>query len=54
MHLRTVGEFNSHMHVAYHMISERGIEVDLDKIRVSLDMSPSRNETEIRGFLGSL
>ena len=37
-----------------YMISERGIEVDPDKIRAILDMSPPRTETEIRGFLGRL
>ena len=37
-----------------YMISERGIEVDLDKIRAILDMSPPQTETEIRGFLGRL
>ena len=36
------------------MISERGIEVDPDKIRAILDMSPPHTETEIRGFLGRL
>ena len=37
-----------------YMISERGIEVDLDKIRAILDMSPPQTETEIQGFLGRL
>ena len=36
------------------MISERGIEVDPDKIRVILDMSPQQTETKIRGSLGRL
>ena len=36
------------------MISERGIEVDSDKIRAILDMSPPQTETEIQGFLGRL
>ena len=36
------------------MISERGIEVDPDKIRAILDMPPPRIETEIRGFFGRL
>ena len=36
------------------MISERGIEVDPDKIKAILDMSPLQTETEIRGFLGRL
>ena len=37
-----------------YMVSERGIEVDPDKIRVILDMLASRTEREIRGFLGRL
>ena len=37
-----------------YMISERGIEADLDKIRAILDMSPPQTEIEIRGFLGRL
>ena len=36
------------------MISERGIEVDPDKIRVILDMSPQQTETKIQGSLGRL
>ncbi|RVW92560.1 Retrovirus-related Pol polyprotein from transposon 17.6 [Vitis vinifera] len=34
--------------------SERGIEVDPDKIRVILDMPAPRTEREVRGFLGRL
>ena len=37
-----------------HMVSERGIEVDPDKIKVILDMLVPRTEKEIRGFLGRL
>ena len=37
-----------------HVISERGIEVDLEKIRAILDMLAPWTEIEIRGFLGSL
>ena len=37
-----------------HIISERGIEVDLEKIKAILDMLTPRNEKEIRGFLGRL
>ena len=37
-----------------HMVSERGIEVDLDKIKVILDILVPRIEKEIRGFLGRL
>ena len=36
------------------MISERGIEVDSDKIKAIHDMPPPRTETEIQGFLGRL
>ena len=37
-----------------HMISERGIEVDLDKIKTILDIPVPGTEKEIRGFLGWL
>ena len=37
-----------------HMVSERGIEVDLDKIRAILDMHVPKTEKDIRGFLGRL
>ena len=37
-----------------YMVSERGIEVDLDKIRVILNMPASSTEREIKGFLGRL
>ncbi|RVW61639.1 Transposon Tf2-11 polyprotein [Vitis vinifera] len=37
-----------------YMVSERGIEVDSDKIRAILDMHASRTEREVRGFLGRL
>ncbi|KAL6321930.1 hypothetical protein AAG906_035834 [Vitis piasezkii] len=37
-----------------HMVSERGIEVDPDKIKAILDMLVPRTEKEIRGFLGRL
>ena len=37
-----------------YMVSERGIEVDLDKIRAILDMPTPRTEREVRGFLGRL
>ena len=36
------------------MISERGIEVDHDKIIAILEMSPPQTEIEIQGFLGRL
>ena len=35
-----------------HIVSERGIEVDPEKIKAILDMPAPRNEKEIRGFLG--
>ena len=34
------------------MVSERGIEVDLSKIKFILEMPPPKSEKEIRGFLG--
>ena len=37
-----------------YMVSERGIEVDLEKIRAILDKPEPRTEKEIRGFLGRL
>ena len=37
-----------------YMVSERGIEVGPDKIRVILNMPAPRTEREIRGFLGRL
>ncbi|RVW62997.1 Transposon Ty3-I Gag-Pol polyprotein [Vitis vinifera] len=40
--------------IAGHIVSERGIEVDPEKIRAILDMPTPRTEKEIRGFLGRL
>ena len=37
-----------------HMVSDRGIEVDPDKIKAILDMPVLKTEKEIRGFLGRL
>nr|CAN66964.1 hypothetical protein VITISV_013143 [Vitis vinifera] len=37
-----------------HMVSERGIEVDPDKIKAILDMPAPKTEKEIRSFLGRL
>ena len=37
-----------------HIVSERGIEVDPEKIKTVLDMPSSRTKREIRGFLGIL
>ena len=36
------------------LVSDKGIEVDPSKIKVILDMPPSKSEKEIRGFLGRL
>ena len=36
------------------MVSEQGIEVDLDKIKAILDMLVPRTEKVIKGFLGKL
>ena len=37
-----------------HIVSERSIEVDPEKIKAILDMPAPRNEKEIKGFLGRL
>ena len=37
-----------------HIVSERGIEVDPEKIKAILDMPAPRTKREIRGFLGRL
>jgi hypothetical protein len=37
-----------------HMVSSRGIEVDLTKIKAILEMPPPKTEKEIRGFLDRL
>ena len=37
-----------------YMVNERGIEVDLNKIKVILDMPVLKTEKEIRGFLGRI
>ena len=36
------------------MVSQRGIEVDLDKIKAIVEMKPPRIEREIQGFLGRI
>lgn len=36
------------------IVNKRGIEVDLDKIKVILNMPIPRTEREIKGFLGRL
>ena len=37
-----------------HIVSERGIEVDPDKVKAIQEMSPPRTETEVRSFIGRL
>ena len=37
-----------------HMVSERGIKVDPDKIKAILDMPVLRIKKKIKGFLGNL
>ena len=37
-----------------YMVSERGIEVDPDKIKAILDILAPKAEREVRGFLGRL
>ena len=37
-----------------HIVSERDIEVDPEKMKARLDMPAPRTEKEIRGFLGRL
>ena len=37
-----------------YMVSEQGIEVDPDEIRVILDMPAPKTKKEARGFLGRL
>ena len=36
------------------IISEKGIEVDPDKIKAIQEMPPPKNQKEVRGFLGRL
>ena len=36
------------------MVSQRGIEVNLDKIKAIVELKPSRTEKEIRGFMGRI
>ena len=35
-----------------HIVSEKGIQVDLKKIQVIIEWKPSRNVTKVRSFLG--
>ena len=36
------------------MVSQRGIEVDPDKIKAIVEMKPPRTKKEIQGFLGRI
>ena len=36
------------------IVSHRGIEVDLDKIKAIVEIKPPKTEKEIRGFLGRI
>ena len=36
------------------IVSERGIEVDLDKVKVIQNLLPPRTQKEVRAFLGRL
>ena len=36
------------------MVSQRGIEVDPEKIKVIVEMKPPKTEKEIQGFLGRI
>ena len=36
------------------IVSHRGIEVDLDKIKAIVEIKPLKTEKEIRGFLGRI
>ena len=37
-----------------HIVSESGIEVDLDKIKVIREMPVSKKKKDVRGFIGKL
>ena len=36
------------------IVSQRGIEVDLEKIKAIVEMKPPRTDKEIQGFLGRI
>ena len=36
------------------IVSQKGIEVDLDKVKAILEMPEPHNEKQVRGFLGHL
>ena len=35
-----------------HIVSQKGIEVDPDKVKAIREMPPLKNEKEVRGFIG--
>ena len=35
-----------------HIVSQKGIEVDPDKVKAIREMPPSKNEKEVWGFIG--
>ena len=37
-----------------HIVSQKGIEVDPDKVKAIREMPPPKNEKEVRGFIGRL
>ena len=37
-----------------HIVSQKGIEIDADKVKAIREMPPPKNEKEIRGFIGRL
>ena len=44
--------WGNHEEAVGFLVSDRWIEVDPSKIKVILEMPPSKSEKEIRGFLG--
>ena len=36
------------------VVSKKGIEIDLDKVRVIQDLPPSRSQKKVRSFMGRL
>ena len=35
-----------------HIVSQKGIEVDPDKVKTIREMPPPKNEKEVQGFIG--
>ena len=35
-----------------HIMSQKGIEIDPDKVKVIREMPPPKNEKDVRGFIG--